>query len=568
LKQIFICVLFLILLYNSAFAAILVLSSDGTYITKPDLSTAATAAEFAGKTIVVTSALSAVQSNISSATVHAWPSDRVLKFDSGGSIANTTGFTINSNLVAGFSQIFKGTGLITFASGVVDKVFPEWWGITGTGDQVAINKALTAVSGKGIPVQLLGKTYSTTDAISPPEEATLQGVSGRYAGSKINFSYTGSNSAINIVDGQSQTTIQNLIITGGGSGCIGISVRRPETHLDNIRIRDFTGDAGIIFSSDGSASGPWFSKATRIAIEASTDGIPAHHPLKWGIQFGTGANSITLDKFLVAFSGTPGTGAILVESGAHINISNGAMEANVAGTCYTAKVTGGENISFRDIYVEGNSNGFYIYGNTASAINNVTIDNVFFNGTDSQQSGIVVEQTGRGVVNGVTLTNNYISRMGSTGTDMQILGYPSNVWIANNTLMRDAEPTIQHKELPKLSILHNGVMKGRIAVQGFSPKLQAKTADYPIALDELGGVFTNTGATNSVTFTLPPASVGSEITIDKTQVSETIVIAAYSGQTIQGAATLTNSTNEIASVKLRMSVTDTWIIVAVKGTWS
>lgn len=128
----FITLVFTLVTIN-ANAAILVFSPNGSYTTKTTLYQAATAADAAGKTIVVTSALSAVQSNISSATIHSWPTDRTLRVEKGGSINPTTAFT----------------GL-PYAE-------PEWFGANttpGTTDMsAAINKALAAapvVDCKGI----------------------------------------------------------------------------------------------------------------------------------------------------------------------------------------------------------------------------------------------------------------------------------------------------------------------------------------------------------------------------------------------------------------------------------
>ena len=67
--------------------AILVFSPNGTYVTKPTLEAARTSADCAGKTIVVTSALTVAQSSITAA----WPDDRALEVKKGGSIASTTG---------------------------------------------------------------------------------------------------------------------------------------------------------------------------------------------------------------------------------------------------------------------------------------------------------------------------------------------------------------------------------------------------------------------------------------------------------------------------------------------
>ena len=119
--------------------AILVFSPNGTYVTKPTLEAARTSADCVGKTVVVTSALTAAQSDITAA----WPTDRALEVKKGGSIANTVAFIINGSFSAGLYQVFTGTGAITL-SGNTREDYPEWWGIDGTSDQVQINQAINA----------------------------------------------------------------------------------------------------------------------------------------------------------------------------------------------------------------------------------------------------------------------------------------------------------------------------------------------------------------------------------------------------------------------------------------
>lgn len=143
----FIVTLLLVLITSTTHAAILLQSPTGALTTGTTLAAAATAANV--KKVIVTSALSASQSNISSA----WPADRKLHFEVGGSIANTTTFTINDpTFTASRMQIFAGSGLIVG----LKEVFPEWWGITGTADQTAINKAIVAV--KPLPLSQIGDT--------------------------------------------------------------------------------------------------------------------------------------------------------------------------------------------------------------------------------------------------------------------------------------------------------------------------------------------------------------------------------------------------------------------------
>lgn len=84
-------------------AAVLAQSANGTY--SAAYTTLAAVAVVPGvKSVVVTSALSAVQSNISSATLHDWPTDRTLRVDRGGMIGNTTTFRV-ANLEIGRAHV-------------------------------------------------------------------------------------------------------------------------------------------------------------------------------------------------------------------------------------------------------------------------------------------------------------------------------------------------------------------------------------------------------------------------------------------------------------------------------
>lgn len=120
------------------------------------LAQAAVSADCANNTVVVTTALTAGFSNISSASLPggAWPSDRKLKVEKGGSIGNTTQFTINAPFEAGAYQVFTGTGTVSFGAGAIHEAYPEWWGAvtdeqsTGFDSGAAIRKAVAAT---GVP---------------------------------------------------------------------------------------------------------------------------------------------------------------------------------------------------------------------------------------------------------------------------------------------------------------------------------------------------------------------------------------------------------------------------------
>ena len=138
-----------------ASANILVINPDGSYSTKTTLTSAATAADAAGKTVVVTSALSAIQSNISSATLHGWPADRTLQFERGGTLGNTTTFRFLGEFKEpALRQIFAGGGRILG----LKEIRPEQFG--GFADNITDNGVIwPRFINLGIPIQLSTGTY-------------------------------------------------------------------------------------------------------------------------------------------------------------------------------------------------------------------------------------------------------------------------------------------------------------------------------------------------------------------------------------------------------------------------
>ena len=172
--------------------AILVFSPNGTYVAKPTLEAARTSADCAGKTVVVTSALTAAQSNITAA----WPKDRALEVRKGGSIANSTDFTINSSFSAGRYQVFAGTGAIMG----LGEIHVDWFGAQsdGSADSTnAINKAVACA--------LKAPLHPVGDDLTERGGATLIFGSGTYLTSGLTVPYDAGNYGG-----------QNLIIKGAG----------------------------------------------------------------------------------------------------------------------------------------------------------------------------------------------------------------------------------------------------------------------------------------------------------------------------------------------------------------
>src|SRR3990172_2462699 len=202
-------------------AAILVQGANGTYAVKTTLAAAAVAPDAAGKTVVVTSALSAVQSNISSATLHAWPADRTLRVAPGGSIGNTTTFRYTGDTSQWqLQQVFAGTGAVTL--GATSDGYPDYFQTNttpGTTDMTAgVTKAIAALP-SGSVLRFRPTTYKVsstgTDIFTISKNISLAGTRNATtivgyvtdtANNIFNFSVT-SNNGNGDVRGQSVTGI-------------------------------------------------------------------------------------------------------------------------------------------------------------------------------------------------------------------------------------------------------------------------------------------------------------------------------------------------------------------------
>ncbi len=94
-----------------------------------------------------------------------------------GKTITTTGYnlTFAGNpeehiMAAPQQQIFAGTGSVSWATPGV--VYPEWWGIDGTADEVEINYAISAVPANSI-VKFLGSSYTIAATITGASDVTL-----------------------------------------------------------------------------------------------------------------------------------------------------------------------------------------------------------------------------------------------------------------------------------------------------------------------------------------------------------------------------------------------------------
>lgn len=129
------------------------------------------------------------------------PATLELEIVKGGSItkASTYTLTINGNFSAGRYQVFSGfnAGDVTF--GTIKDVYPEWWGIDGTADDVEINCAIASLvnaSYDGGTVYLVGTAYATSGSIAMRSGISVLGL-GR---TSTIITYSGNGSAITLTN--------------------------------------------------------------------------------------------------------------------------------------------------------------------------------------------------------------------------------------------------------------------------------------------------------------------------------------------------------------------------------
>lgn len=161
------------------------------------------------------------------------PSTLSVRVDSPGKITKTLGvLVINGPFSAVLSRVFSGfsAGDVTFGAGSVKEVYPEWWGITGTADETAINAALIATAGSNVPVQLLARDYTLSTILKQPSNTTLIG-SGYGTNIIIpnTFTWDGAQGAIyntNRLAGDSNIYLGNLRLTATDTTHVGYMIAR------------------------------------------------------------------------------------------------------------------------------------------------------------------------------------------------------------------------------------------------------------------------------------------------------------------------------------------------------
>lgn len=465
-QQFLLSLFILLILSSNSWSAILVYNPSGTYTTKATLAFAATAADTAGKTVVVTSALSAVQSNISSATVHAWPSDRALRVEKGGSIGNTTNLTFadGATFTAGDYQVFTGSGTVTG----LKEAGPEWFGqntTPGVTDMsTAINKAALATK------KLIfspGESYGIGSTITFPNKELIIEANG----ATLQQIGTTQFQIISGTGAAADYTIDNIHIIGNGATFV---ADYPATSFYPLGKR-LTFKNSTITNVNGTAiAANGFSDVlidNNIITNAPISGIIVETTtgvvIKNAVITRNKISGIT-NKSAVAQSGI---GITLFASNTGSGVENAIISKNIISNCesmglsitphvqgvvYSGKVVVSGNII--DTITRGGSSTWQGYGAGIELI-----------GKNIVCSGNIIKETTRygititGVVDSVVSDNTIKSSVSSAlfngiyigGSSLATVGSNSNVSVSNNRIYFDGDTTNQG--LGIVFILHDAV---------------------------------------------------------------------------------------------------------------
>ncbi len=129
-----------------------------------------------------------------------------------------------------------------------------------------------------------------------------------------------------------------------------------------------------------------------------------------------------------------------------------------------------------------------------------------------------------------------------------------------------------------LMVASSGVLKVSDGSTGIGSILsswyvQAKAADYTVAVTDSSSVFTNEGTTTKNNFSLPTAAANLVYTF-VVQDTDGLTVTANTGDTIQDNATVSGSAGTIDSTDVGATVTllainaTQWVVTSMTGTWA
>lgn len=280
-------------------------------------------------------------------------------------VANAATLTINSPFSAALYQVFActGTGAVSFGSGAVAKVYPEWFGAVGdagTTDNFApFQKALNSMTNGGTFEMADGKFKLTDEVVIPAVGGiTIQGAGG-----------------VNFVDGSPVPSGSGTFLYQATNGKAIFSVAGGASHL---RMRDFSLSPALIPTHtppgvaklgiklrDSSPDVIWDLVFERVLFYNLDVGIQCIDPLA-----GTGTDwSVAPVTIKQCWFNYPGTGVYLETNNADMWVYDTSLffvPTNGIGVHlyrfgiqhFKDCISAGESVSTnRFIYIDGNGSG-------------------------------------------------------------------------------------------------------------------------------------------------------------------------------------------------------------------
>jgi hypothetical protein len=366
------------------------------------------------------------------------PTTMSLKIVKGG-VVTTTGFTLTvaGTFDAGPYQVFAGTGTVVLGAGSAAHAYAEWWGVTGTADQAAINKALAATSASRIPVRLLARNYNITGEINYDTGNSLLGSaeddSSGASGTSIVSTYNGY--AVSRLSGYAYSVrIQDLKIILDATSSPAISgINLDQVSSANIeRVKVFlmggstTGSAFYVARSSG--NGGYYHRIVRCMAFASSG-----TEFAYGFRFGgtSGCNQNLLDNCHASRCKTS-----VYLNGAH-NIVRG-LNSEVASDyhVYIGPGTGSGNHTIDSPYMDSlnTSVGIFDSGITGSKVINPHFVDLATNLTGASKMSVVsgnfkpssLDSTYGATISGLDSSSFEVTRIVATDTNAFVISNPTN----------------------------------------------------------------------------------------------------------------------------------------------
>jgi|GEM_PF-4270895 len=324
----------------------------------------------------------------------------VLKWKNSGNIITVSDgvtLTINGSFESGLYQVFScvGTGSVIFGDDIypalVHEVYPEWWGIDGTADNIEIQKAIDSLYYGGI-VRLLPRLYSTTGTITVGtglKPMTILGSGDYESSSGTRIIYSGPDSA-KIFTMKAFSSLEDLFISKSGTYTDLYGVYAAGTQVISIIIKNVHVKACTV--------GFHFADSYYDSIYDATASY-----CTIGFQLGTGANNI---NFYSVKTNVCGTGIKTIGTGtSQVAWIGAAIELS---TVMGIDIATGNNFNwvFTDTYFEANANSVKIVGY------NIVFESPYFNhdtGTVFEiVAGCGIEIRNVNATAGMPLANMYV----------------------------------------------------------------------------------------------------------------------------------------------------------------